>query len=138
MRSLQETRNENNFSAAVFKLYGGGYCHNIPVFAVRTLANSINKTHSEFSRAKTTLVTTNVIDGLLESLKKASVYTVVCILSQILATVLTTSNVVPQDYPRVFSFVDASLFVQASCTVLCFEYSTILLRDNRLKNKLNI
>ena len=73
---------------------------------------------------------------LLRVIKKASVCTIVCILTQILATALTTSNVVPQSHPRVFSFFiyDVSLFVQVNCIVMCFENPATILRGKKVRN----
>ena len=72
---------------------------------------------------------------LLRVIKKASVCTIACILTQIVATALTTSNVVPQSYPRVFSFFiyDVSLFVQVNCVVMCFESPATILRGKKVR-----
>ena len=72
---------------------------------------------------------------LLRVVRKASVCTAVCISSQVAATALTTSDVIPQSYPRVVSYViyDVSLFVQVGCVVLCFEDSCAILRNKKLK-----
>ena len=72
---------------------------------------------------------------LLKVVKKASACTFVCILSQVMATALTTSNVIPPSHPRVISYViyDVSLFVQVGCIVLCFEDSRAILRNKKLK-----
>ena len=72
---------------------------------------------------------------LFRVIRKASACTLVCILTQILATVLTTSKLIPASFPRVLSYViyDVSLFVQVNCIVLCFEDSCAILRNKKLK-----